>query len=69
MDSTARRARAKLAADQSKLAADQNKAKTYYEKLLALSRDADGIRPEIEEAKAFLEGVNAKVSVSINPRP
>jgi tetratricopeptide (TPR) repeat protein len=60
---------AKLAADQSKLAADQNKAKAYYEKLLALSRDADGSRPEIEEAKAFLAGFNAKDSVSINPRP
>jgi hypothetical protein len=60
---------AKLAADQSKLAADQNKAKAYYEKLLALSRDADGTRPEIEEAKAFLASVNAKDSVSINPRP
>jgi hypothetical protein len=57
------------AARAAKLAADQNKAKTYYEKLLALSRDADGTRPEIEEAKAFLAGVNAKDSVSVNPRP
>jgi len=57
---------ARVAADQNKLAADQKKAKTYYEKLLALSRQADSIRPEIEEAKAFLAGVNVKVSASIN---
>lgn len=57
------------AARAAKLAADQNKAKAYYEKLLALSRDADGTRPEIEEAKAFLAGINSKNSVSINPRP
>jgi tetratricopeptide (TPR) repeat protein len=55
---------AKLAADQSKLAADQQKAKTYYAKLIELTRHADGDRPEIEEAKAFLAGVNAKDSAS-----
>lgn len=44
---------ARLASDQSKLAADQKKAKTYYEKLLALTREADTVRPEIAEAKAF----------------
>jgi hypothetical protein len=40
--------------------ADRNKARTYYEKLLALSREADTARPEIEEAKAFLAGVKVK---------
>ena len=53
---------ARFAADQSKLAADQERAKAYYEKLIELSRQADSIRPEIEEAKAFLAGVNAKDS-------
>jgi tetratricopeptide (TPR) repeat protein len=38
----------------------EKKAKTYYEKLLALSPNADGGRPEIEEAKAFLAGVSVK---------
>jgi hypothetical protein len=37
------------------LAADQKKARTYYEKLLALTQQADTPRPEIAEAKAFLE--------------
>lgn len=50
------------AAHAAKLAADQNRAKTYYGKLVALDRDADGTRPEIEEAKAFLAGVKAKDS-------
>jgi hypothetical protein len=54
------------AARAAKLAADKNKAKAYYEKLLAISRDADGTRPEIEEAKAFLSRVNTKDSVSTN---
>jgi tetratricopeptide (TPR) repeat protein len=36
------------------LAADQKKARTYYEKLLALTQQADTPRPEIAEAKAFL---------------
>jgi tetratricopeptide (TPR) repeat protein len=54
------------AARAAKLAADQKKAKAYYEKLLAISRDADGTRPEIEEAKAFLSRVNTKDSVSTN---
>jgi hypothetical protein len=47
---------ARLAADQSMLAADKNKAKTYYAKLIALCRQSDTVRPEIEEAKAFLAG-------------
>lgn len=36
------------------LAADQKKARNYYEKLIALTRQADTARPEIAEAKAFL---------------
>jgi tetratricopeptide (TPR) repeat protein len=55
---------ARLAADKSKLAADQKKAKTYYTKLLELSHHADGTRPELEEAKAFLAGANLKDSGS-----
>jgi tetratricopeptide (TPR) repeat protein len=53
---------ARLAADQSKLAVDQKKAKNYYGKLVQLCRHADSVRPEIEEAKAFLAGANAKDS-------
>ncbi len=53
------------AARAAKLAADQKRAKTYYRKLVALCRQADSIRPEIEEAKAFLAGVNVKDSASI----
>jgi tetratricopeptide (TPR) repeat protein len=57
---------ARLAADQNKLGADRKKAKvdyatrakTYYGKLVALAREADSVRPEIEEAKAFLAGIN-----------
>lgn len=40
------------------LAADQKKARSYYEKLLALTRQADTARPEIAEAKAFLAVVS-----------
>jgi tetratricopeptide (TPR) repeat protein len=42
------------AARAAKLASDQKRAKTYYAKLVALCRHGDSIRPEIEEAKAFL---------------
>lgn len=42
------------AARSAKLAADGRKAKSYYSKLLALSRRSDGERPEIAEARAFL---------------
>jgi tetratricopeptide (TPR) repeat protein len=48
------------AAQAARLATDQNRAKTYYRKLLALSRNADTARPEIQEAKAFLAGANSK---------
>lgn len=37
------------------LAGDKKKAAPYYQKLLALAREADGERPAITEAKAFLE--------------
>jgi tetratricopeptide (TPR) repeat protein len=42
------------AARAARLASDQRKAKSYYEKLVALSRQADDVRPEIAEAKEFL---------------
>jgi len=45
------------AARAARLAADLKRAKTYYGKLMALCRQADSVRPEIEEAKAFLTGV------------
>ena len=57
---------ARNAADQSKLASDRKKAMTYYGKLVTLTRDADSPRPEIEEAKEFLAGVNVKDSASTN---
>jgi tetratricopeptide (TPR) repeat protein len=52
------------AARAARLAADQKKAKTYYGKILALSGQADSIRPEIEEAKVFLAGVNVNDSAN-----
>ncbi|HYO90229.1 MAG TPA: hypothetical protein VEQ40_01270 [Pyrinomonadaceae bacterium] len=48
------------AASAAKLAADKMRAKSYYTKLVALCRQADSTRPEVEEAKAFLAGVRAK---------
>ena len=50
------------AARAAKLAADQKRAKTYYTKLVALCSRADSIRPEIEEAKAFLAGKEERQS-------
>jgi tetratricopeptide (TPR) repeat protein len=50
------------AARAAQLASDQKRAKTYYAKLMALCRQADGTRPELDEAKAFLAGVNVKDS-------
>jgi hypothetical protein len=50
------------AARAARLAADRKKAKIYYMKLVTLCRRADSVRPEIEEAKAFLAGMNAKDS-------
>jgi tetratricopeptide (TPR) repeat protein len=46
------------AARAARLAVDRNKAKTYYGKLAVLTREADSVRPEIDEAKAFLAGLN-----------
>lgn len=45
------------AARAARLAADKKKAIVYYNRLAALGRRADGVRPELEEAKAFLTGV------------
>jgi tetratricopeptide (TPR) repeat protein len=56
----------RLAAEQSNLAADQKKAKTYYAKLMALTRHADSIRPEIEAARAFLAGASIRNSANID---
>ncbi|HEV2863921.1 MAG TPA: hypothetical protein VGX48_23195 [Pyrinomonadaceae bacterium] len=49
------------AARAARLASDRERAKTYYSKLLALSRSADGVRPEVEEAKEFMAGAKAGV--------
>ncbi len=43
------------AARAARTAGEQKTARSYYEKLLVLTRDADSTRPEIEEAKAFLK--------------
>jgi tetratricopeptide (TPR) repeat protein len=50
------------AARAAKLAADWKRAKTYYTKLVALCGQADSMRPEIEEAKAFLAGKEERLS-------
>ena len=42
------------AARAARQAGDQNKARTYYQKLIALTQHADTPRAEISEAKAFL---------------
>ena len=42
------------AAKAAALAGDQAKAKSYYEKMLALAKNADTERPELTEAKSFL---------------
>ena len=55
------------AARAARLAVDQRRAKTYYGKLMALCRLAESVRPEIEEAKAFLAGVNVK-DLGVNPK-
>ncbi len=44
------------AARAARLAGNQKSAKTYYQKLLALTSPSDNGRPEIAEAKAFLNG-------------
>jgi tetratricopeptide (TPR) repeat protein len=48
-----------------RLSSDQKKAKTYYAKLVELSRHADSTRPEIDEAKAFLAGVNVSPPIRV----
>lgn len=48
------------AARAAKLAANRKLAKTYYEKLVAMCRMADNVRPEIAEAKQFLTDTNIK---------
>jgi len=53
------------AARSSRLASERKKAKDYYTKLLEMCRQADDVRPEIKEAKAFLASVNVKNSASI----
>lgn len=52
------------AARAARLAGDEKKAKTYYGKVLELCRHADSTRPEIEEVKAFVAGVNPKHTAS-----
>jgi hypothetical protein len=52
------------AARAAKLAGNHAKAKTYYAKLIELTRYTNSVRPEIEEAKAFLAGANLKDSAS-----
>ena len=42
------------AARAAKLAGNQKSARTYYQKLLALTSPSDNVRPEVAEAKAFL---------------
>jgi tetratricopeptide (TPR) repeat protein len=50
------------AARAAKLATDIKKAKGYYAKLINLSRNATSIRPEIEEAKAFVADRTLKIA-------
>ncbi|HEU4593820.1 MAG TPA: hypothetical protein VFS10_01540, partial [Pyrinomonadaceae bacterium] len=52
------------AARAARVAANRKRARTYYAKLVALSRRADTVRPEVEEAKAFLSGASLKDSAS-----
>jgi tetratricopeptide (TPR) repeat protein len=52
------------AAHAASLAADKKRAKIYYTKLLVLCRQTDSVRPEIEEAKAYLAGVNVQNSAT-----
>lgn len=52
------------AARAARLAADRRTAKTYYGRLVALCRQSDGRRAELEEAKNFLAGVGGPDSVS-----
>jgi hypothetical protein len=57
------------AARAARLAGDQKVARTYYGKLIALCRQADGVRPEVEEAKAFLAGASVAAAGVKSRRP
>jgi tetratricopeptide (TPR) repeat protein len=48
------------AARAARLASDRERTKTYYGKLVALCRMADGVRPEVEEAKDYLADLALK---------
>jgi tetratricopeptide (TPR) repeat protein len=52
------------AARAAKLAGNRRSAKTYYARLVALSRLADTARPEVAEAKEFLGQTNARLSAN-----
>jgi tetratricopeptide (TPR) repeat protein len=51
------------AARAARLGGVPRKAKSYYRQLITLTRHADTARPEIQQAKAYLAGVNKKDSV------
>ena len=57
------------AARAARLASDQKKARIYFAKLMTLSHQADSIRPEITEAKAFLASVNSLPGQRASRRP
>jgi tetratricopeptide (TPR) repeat protein len=42
------------AAHAAELAGNREKARTYYQELVALAKDADSARPELKQAKAYL---------------
>lgn len=56
------------AARAARLAGNEKAARTYYVTLLEIAREADSVRPEIEEAKAFLTGKKSSSSVSASGR-
>ena len=58
----ARSARAAADQESDKKITHRNRAKSYYRKLIALARDANGLRPELNEARAFLSSHNVKQS-------
>ena len=52
------------AARAANLVGDQKSARTYYQKLVELCRLADSKRPEIEEAKSFLDKISTNPSAN-----
>jgi len=50
------------AARSARLAGDNTRAQSYYEKLTAVSRYADAVRPELQEAKTFLASVKSSAA-------